>query len=102
MVGQHEFVNAYNKLYEQARNYIWNYYQVETLAGLEIAIYRACPDIVEIRAALTRFALACMDVLREDEEFKKKYEKLKDLAESDEVLYTMLPKVEEILKKEGT
>ena len=96
MIGQHEVVNAYNKLYECAREYIWNYYQVETLADLEIAIYRACPDIVEIRTALTRFGLACVEVLREDEEFNKKYEKLKDLVDSDETMYTMLNQVDEV------
>ena len=96
MIGQHEFVNAYNKMYAQARNYIWNYYQVETLATLEIAIYKACPDLVEIRAALTRFYLACVDVLREDEEFSKTYEVLKELVDCDEPIYTMLNQVNEV------
>lgn len=97
MIGQHEIVNLYNKLYVCARNYIWNYYQVETLADLEVAIYKACPDIVEIRSALTRFYLACLDVIREDEEFKQAYEAMKDLIDSDKTIYTMLNKVEETL-----
>jgi hypothetical protein len=98
MIGQHEIVNLYNKLYICARNYIWNYYQVETLADLEIAIYKACPNIVEIRSALTRFYLACLDVIREDEEFKKAYEALNELLDSDDQIYTMLNKVGEVLK----
>ncbi len=97
MIGQHELVNAYIKLYKQARNYIWNYYQVETLASLEIAIYRACPDILEIRSALNRFYLSCINVIQQDEEFDDAYQALKQLADSDEPVYTMLHEVEELL-----
>ena len=98
MIAQHDLVNKYNKLYVQLRNYIWNFNQVEKIADLEIAIYRACPDIHEIRAALSKLYLECVEVIREDEELKSAYDSLKTLADGDDSIYTMLNKVDEVLK----
>ena len=97
MISQKELLNAYNNLYSSARAYIWNFYQVETIAELETATYKACPNVVEIRSALTRFQLACKETLRTDEEFQKAFDNFQKLIYEDDIIYTPINKVQEVL-----
>lgn len=96
MVSYADVQNAYNKVYAEVRKYIWDFSVVAALADLEIAVYKTCQDIPDIRMKLQRFKSMIVDVLYEDEDLKKRLEYFENLIKDNEV-YVKLNMVNEVI-----
>lgn len=79
MVTAKQIQSAYNKLYEQLRNYIWPYEAVEMIANLEIAIYSTFPNLNEIQSCFNRLSTFCKAYLKDDEDLNKALSNLSDI-----------------------
>lgn len=89
---------AYNYLYSELRKYFWSFEAVEALANLETATYRACPDLSEIKHALTQMKYYAYQTLFEDEDLKDAFESFEELLDSDDTTYMKLNKVNEVIQ----
>lgn len=89
---------AYTNLYRNLRNYIWEFSTVEKLVELEISIYKAFPDRDTIKNNLSSLYYDIKETLKEDEDLRDSYEKLKTIIESDETFYSKLDKVNEVIQ----
>lgn len=88
---------CYNDLYKEARRYIWDFPAVEALADLEIASYETCPNIQDIRNKLAKFQQFALNIIRDDEEFKKAYDAFEEFINSDDTSYAKLNQVKEVV-----
>ena len=64
----------YNRLYSLLRNYLWEYKTVQEICDLELACYKAIPDLNVVRIALRRVRQSSIDVTRGDEDLKEAFE----------------------------
>lgn len=71
--------NKYIELYKLLRNYLWSFQTVEDIAELEIACFRAIPDINDVRMKLNSVSSAANYVIREDEKIKNCIEEFRDM-----------------------
>lgn len=82
--------SAYNDLYTQLRNYIWDYETVVKIADLEVASYKAFPDIDNIRRAYERLRSDAQtsDVWTDDDKLQKAFDAFEDrLDGADQIFY---------------
>ncbi len=98
-VSYAEIQNAYNNLYASVRKYIWDFATVAALADLEIAIYKTCQDVPDIRIKLARLKSMLTEVMYQDEDMANKVKYLEDLIYED-TIYVKLNKVEEVVPSE--
>lgn len=96
MINSADIQNRYIDIYKCVREYIWDFSVVEDLAELEIAIFKVCPNLIEIRSKLDKLSKDIVDVIREDENMKKSIDNLYDLLNEDSTWYTKLTKMEEV------
>lgn len=96
-VSYADIQHAYNKLYAELRKYIWDFSAVVALADLEIAVYKTCQDLLDIRVKLSRLKYQIMDVVYQDEELDKRLRYLEDLV-TDTKVYVKLNQVQEVLQ----
>ena len=84
--------NEYNHLYPEVRRFIWPFDTVEALVELEEAVYRAIPDIQEIRRAFSRFNSLVIQTARDDDTdyFEKALQRFQDLIENDDQIFCKL------------
>lgn len=99
MISYADIQIAYNNLYKEARKYIWGFSAVEALSDLEVATYQTCPDLVSIRSALYRFRQYASDILPEDDDFTKAFDRFQDLVNGDDSVYAKLNQVKEVIQK---
>ena len=79
MTNSAELQTAYNKFYANIRNYIWDFKTVESLAELEIGIYKRFPNIEDVKKSLDKLGVKISKTMQDDEDFKRSFEKLKNL-----------------------
>lgn len=97
MISALDLRRKYISFYENFRNYIWSFPVIEHLADLEIAIFSACPDIIEIRNILKIIKFDMRDALEEkDEDLDASFEELSDLADESEETYYKISQVNEV------
>lgn len=103
MTNSKTIQQQYVDLYKQLRKYIWPYRVVESIANLEEAVYKAFPNILEIRNLFRILVMDIRDTAREEEEddFQKAIDKFQELIDSSETVYTKLDKVREVVQNEG-
>ena len=101
MILSYELQNAYNRFYKDMRKYIWSYEVVDALASLEISIYRACPDPVEIRSCITRLKSMIYANLVDDSELKDSLSAIEDLLSPDVSIGCMIDVVREVIPVEN-
>lgn len=90
---------AYNDLYKQIRNYMWSFQAVEAIADLEIACYKACPDLDEVRRCLNRLLQYMRDVMNDDPDLEKAVNKFQDTLSDETETYMKLNKVNEVIQQ---
>lgn len=95
MVGSTDLQTTYNSLYTELRRYIWSFEAVNAIADLEISSYRAFADLGEVKQNLDRVALYARDIMKDDEDVKKAFDKFYDLLKDEDVTYVKLPAVRE-------
>ena len=99
MISNVQLKQAYNKIYAQMRNYIWDISAVIALATLEVACYETCPDLPRASRALTEVKLYVNEAQLDDQELSDALdglEKLLDVEAND--YYAELYAVNEVLK----
>ena len=106
MIAATTFQNAYNNLYLQMYNYIWEFRIVEKLADLEISVYRVFPDIEDVKHKYNELkrAVSCTDAWKEDE-FKMAFHGFETALTEDKVtdadLYSKLVSFKGVISGEN-
>lgn len=90
MISLVELQNKYIELYSQLRKYIWDYDVAEQIAELEIATYKAFPDIVEVRGKLDRLSRDIRNVRVDDEDLQKAFDNFYELLDASDSIYYKL------------
>lgn len=101
MISSSEIQSTYNDLYKEIRKYIWGFDAVNALADLEIASYKACSDIYEIKKCLDKMHSYAREVEREDEDLKSAFDAFYKLLDDQSDVYVKLLKVKEDVQDEG-
>ena len=83
MITSTRIQQYYNKLYTYLRNYLWEYRMVQEICNLELACYKAIPDLNDIKMALRRVKQSAMNVVREDEDLNEAFEDFKSALEDE-------------------
>ena len=98
--------SAYNDLYTQLRNYIWDYETVVKIADLEVATYMAFPDIDNIRRAFSKLSVDIKDsdIYSDDEELQRALDDFDEkLQGADQLFYRLeVPKEVEVVESSET
>lgn len=97
MISCSEIHNLYNDLYKEIRKYFWTMPAVEALADLEVACYKACPDLVEVKNCVNNLKLYARDVILDDEDLKDAFDAF-DEINVDDTVYVKLDKVNEVVQ----
>lgn len=96
MVSFAEIQNGYNNIYREIRKYIWDFPVVACLADLEIACYKTCQNLDDLRIKFARLKGLVTEILYEDEDFKKAMDYFESLLNENEV-YVKLNQVQEVI-----
>ena len=97
MILSSDVQSKYNDLYLQLRNYIWDFKAVQAIANLEIAVYKAIPEMNAIRKAFNNLVYQVKPVSDTDEDVEKAMNSFKKLIESDDEICKKLPRVQEVM-----
>ena len=94
--------SAYNELYKQLRNYIWDYDTVVKIAELEAATYMAFPDLEKIRICASQLdtELRASDVYDEDEALQAAMKTFDEQLEGADAVYYGLVVPQEITENQ--
>lgn len=84
MISSRDFQNRYEVFYDQMRQYLWSYDTLELLAQVEADIYSAFIDREKLASDFYKMSTSLKEVLKEDEDFQKAYDKLRELIDSEE------------------
>ena len=98
MITSTRIQQYYNKLYSYLRNYLWEYRMVQEICNLELACYKAIPDLNDIRASLRRVKQSAMNIVREDEELQEAFEDFESALEDETDVCLKINVMEEIAK----
>lgn len=90
MISSKQLQNAYNTLYKCLREYIWPSNVVSCIADLEISVYRAFPDLKEVRNRYNQLKTSCLRYIDDDEYMKELFEDFREILDSSDVLYSKL------------
>lgn len=96
--------SAYNDLYKQLRNYIWEYETVVKIANLEVASYMAFPDIDDIRRAYSELKsdVVSSDVWSDDKELQKSMDRFEEKLDGADQIFYGLSVPKEIVDNQGS
>lgn len=96
--------SAYNDLYKQLRNYIWEYETVVKIANLEVASYMAFPDIDDIRRAYSELKsdVTSSDVWSDDKELQKSMDRFEEKLDGADQIFYGLSVPKEIVDNQGS
>lgn len=96
MLSLPELRKYYIHLYEELRNYIWDFNTVQHLANLEISLFRRFPLLPEVRANFNRLYQCISQVCDEDEYLDEAAKNLRDILNSTDELYSMIIQPKEV------
>lgn len=102
MITLQDLTRQYVKLYECVRNYIWPFETVQDLAELEIAIYNRFPDIEDVKSKFDKFYRDIQLECKDDEELNAQVEAFRDIINSEDIIYSLLYRVNEVYDYENT
>lgn len=92
VISSNRLQSAYNTLYVNLRNYIWDFNIVEAIADLEVSVYRAFPDINDVKQCidnLKSMIISC-DILSDDEKLKSAFDDFYELLNDADSIYLNL------------
>lgn len=96
MLSLTEVKKYYIHMYEQIRNYIWDFNTVQSLAELEISLFRRFPLLSEVRANFNQLYLHIKRICNEDEDLAKSVEDFRDVINSTDDFYSMIVQPKEV------
>lgn len=97
MVSFADIQNAYNKMYAQIRKYVWDFPTVAALADLEIAVYKTCQDLADVKTKFYRLRSCIADVIQIDEDLSKVVDTFENLVHEQDT-FVKLNQVEEVIQ----
>lgn len=71
---------------------------VQEICNLELACYKAIPDLNDIRVSLRRVKQSAMNIVREDEELQEAFEDFESALEDETDVCLKINVMEEIAK----
>lgn len=86
----------YIKLYEEIRNYIWNFNTVQHLAELEISVFRRFPLLSEVRNNFNQLYSCIRRICEEDEDLALAAQNFRNIVNSTDELYSMIQQPKEV------
>lgn len=91
--------SLYNKLYIRLREYIWDFKTVETLADLEVSVYRRFPSKEEVEKYFYRLKKDIMsaEVYREDEDLQNAVINFENQLDDTDQFYAELTTFREVV-----
>ncbi|MCM1226168.1 MAG: hypothetical protein NC320_01925 [Clostridium sp.] len=94
---------AYNRLYAEFRNYIWNFSDIEALADLETEVYQIFPDMDKMKAKFKKLKrqISSANVYREDEDLKNSFEEFEEEMDSVQDIYANIKSFKEVVLNEN-
>lgn len=96
MLSLTDLKKYYIRLYEQVRNYIWDFNTVSHLADLEIAVFRRFPLLSEVRTCFNQFNNCISRASYDDEDLAQAAKDFGDIINSSDEIYSPLIKPEEV------
>ena len=92
MITATELQQAYVDLYTLLREYIWEFRTVEAIADLEIAVFKAFPDLPDVskRLAILKQLVYFTDAFRLNGEFNQSFEDFQELLNNSTEIYVNL------------
>lgn len=89
---------AYNKLYAEFRNYIWDFDIVELLADLEIEVYQTFPDMNNVKSKFQKLKrqVSFTDAFQ-DESLKDVFDHFEEIIDSTDGIYADLKSFKEVV-----
>lgn len=99
MITANKLQNSYNFLYENMRNYIWDFETVTALADLEVATYQRFPDIDSVgnKLAVLKKRTASSDAYKEDDELKNAFDEFESSINDADNLYASIKTFKEVI-----
>lgn len=95
MLSLVEMKKYYVHMYEELRNYLWDFHTVECLAELEVALYRRFPEIAEIRIKFKRLYDCIADTCYRDEYLNNVVSDFRNIIHSSDTIYSKIVKPKE-------
>lgn len=96
MLSLTDLKKYYVRLYEELRNYLWDFRTVEAIAELEIAVYRRFPDSSEIKAKFNRLYSLISNTCAEDTYLATAATNFKNTINSSDTYYSRITKPREV------
>lgn len=98
MISSTFFMTAYEKFYNEMRNYLWDIPTLELLADVQMSAYKAFVDTEELIQSLERLYRAIKPIALEDEYLQEAYDEFKKCVEDNKEsnAYFTLYRVEEV------
>lgn len=105
MITTNDLQRLYVDMYKQIREYLWPFRIVEALADLEIACYKAFPDIDEVKKCFPRLSseIKFQADKEDDEELLRSIEKFQKFLDDEgnmDGVYSKLDSVREVKDNE--
>lgn len=92
----------YIDLYKELRRYIWPINTVSAIADLEVATFKVCPTLDDIRLSLDTLKYLLREKAAEDDDLKAAFDAFQSSIQDIDTVYTILNKVEEVIPVENT
>lgn len=89
--------SKYVDLYVELRRYILDFKTVESLAELEVSVYKTFPDLDEVSRNFNKLKLNLGSTYKDDEELSKALDKFEEILNSGEIKHANLNKVTEVI-----
>jgi hypothetical protein len=96
MLSSIDLKKYYVEMYEELRNYIWDFPTVEYLAELEVAVFQRFPDITTVRTCFNRLHDCIRQICFEDEYLEEAVKNFKDLIYSSDEIYSRIIQPKEV------
>lgn len=90
MMALTDLKKGYVKMYEEIRNYIWDFNTVKHLADLEISVFRRFPHLPEVRSNFNQLFSCISRICGEDEYLAEAVENFRALINSTDEIYSMI------------
>lgn len=96
MLSLTDLKKYYIKLYQELRNYVWDFNTVRHLAELEISVFRRFPLMPEIRTNFNQLHSCISRTIQDDEYLAEAVNNFKSLIDSSDSFYSMIVQPKEV------
>lgn len=90
---------AYNKLYAQFRNYVWEFDIIESLVDLEVEVYQTFPDIDSIKSKYKKLKqeVSYTGAFQYYDELKEVFDAFEESVDDADGLYANIKSFKEVV-----